>query len=236
MLNVYSCGCSAVDVPVMSRCVEHNGYVVASIDNKVEKPEIRRSDDKSLTIIHDKLLPSMRRIKEGKVGLIFTYPDHCLFALRDTIDDKLFTTFPDKFFPECDRVLNDDGHIVLIVEGFVLHSVLYCAIKSGFKVNSISVCRLLLQDEPLQSKLIQEYYSYKTCVVLSRSGKGKTIPNLKLGMVNKIINHFDPKGIVLDTSCIHRPLIFESCKTRKTIGIVPNKRRFNSVVDGLRKI
>lgn len=231
--NVYSCGCTARSVPILSRCKDHDGMVVAVHDEIVgdDVATTYRTPDKNLTLVHSSLIAGMKKIKDERAGLVLTYPSHVAFAARDNIVTTSFCDFPDKYFPECYRILKDDGHVVLIVESFILSSVLYCASMAGFKVNSVSLVAMTLMDEPMAAKFIREWYYYKHCVVLSKHGDGYTLGNFKMKATTNIAKKFNPSGVVVDTSCIHWPFALQSAKTHKTIGIVSNPRRYTNIVD-----
>lgn len=234
MMNVYSCGCTARNVPILTRCSEHNGHVVVLSNSDV--PRNRRasvlSSDRKLAVLYDSLLGGMSRVKSESVGLIFTYPDHFPFVAREAVVTSAFLEFPDMFFPECSRVLRDDGHIVLIVEHHILSSVVYCASCSGFNVNSVSTVRMEIKDEPHSQDFLNSFYVYKACVVLSRkkSGSKKKMGNVELRNAQRVAEKFHTGGLILDTSCIHYPFVLASREIAKTIGIVSDHARYKSLI------
>lgn len=234
MLNVYSCGCTARNVPVLSRCETHNGYVVVVTNGDVPRSSraSRKSKDGRMVILYDSLLGGMGRLRDSSVGLVFTYPDHFPFAARDSVETQAFQDFPDLYFPECRRVLKDDGHVVLIVEHNILSSVVYCGVKAGFKVNSVSTVRMKIKDEPFSQDFLNSFYVYKACVVLSprKSESRLKVGNVELRNAQKLAEKFHTSGLILDTSCIHYPFVFASKKIAKTVGIVSDNARYKSLI------
>ena len=239
MLNLYSCGCSATDVPVLSRCKEHNGYVVIVSNNEVPARHRTsfRTKNRKLSLLYCSLLDGMRRLRESTVGLIFTYPDHYPFLARDRIDSNNWRDFPDKYFPECKRVLQPDGHVVLIIEHLALASVVYSAIKAGFKIVSQSVVRMVISDEPVDSTFLNDFYVYKVCLVLTHRAhdSNKSIGDIQLKNVGRHIANFHTGGLVLDTSCIHYPVVIAAHKVTRTVGIVSDWKRYNALKERIKK-
>jgi hypothetical protein len=174
------------------------------------------------------MLDGMRRLKDNTVGLIFTYPDHFPFLARDLIDTKVWHDFPDKYFPECRRILQSDGHIVLFVEQFALASVVYSAAKAGFKIVSQSIVRMAIADEPLTSTFLDDFHTYKTCLVFVRNGQesNKRIGDIKLKNAERPVLNFYQSGLILDTSCIHWPFVMASRHVARTVGIVSANKRY----------
>lgn len=232
LLNVYSCGCTALDVPPLSRCKTHSGHVVAAAANFAGPRRSFLSDDKRVAILYDSTVEGMRRLKDASVGLIFSYPDQFLFTVRSLIDPASFLHFPDTYFPECRRVLRPYGSAVLIVETFALSAVVYCAHMAGFRVDSTSVVRLPIIDEPLVSDFVNEYYVYKACVTLSlrNSPSSGQVRDMSLKSSPRLIDRLYPgKGLILDTSCIHYPFVMSARKTAKTVGIITDLRRYRAM-------
>lgn len=230
-LNFYSCGCTAYNVPIMSRCVEHNGYITAARDVEVTIDTRKSfvSHDKSLAVLNDTLIPAMRRLRDKSVGLIFSYPDQFVFGVRTHLSSSAFTALPDSFFPECDRILRDDGTIALIVEHFVLSSVVFCAHMAGFRISSVSTVRMAIKDEPLTSTFINEYSAYKACIVLRKrdAGHRPKVGDIKISSAQNVLpDLYCGNGMILDTSCIHYPFIFTARRVAKTIGIVGSVKRY----------
>lgn len=239
MLSVYSCGCSARNVPPVSRCLEHNGHVVVSMDRDV--PRHRRASKKSkdgrLLLLYDSLQGGMSRLKDNSVGLVLSYPDHFPFAARESVFGSAFLSFPDPYFTECRRLLRDDGHIVLVVEHSVLSAVLYSAAMSGFRINSVSWVRMEIKDLPSGQDFLNANSVYKFCVVLAPD-TSKSRMTLGSGTVRDgtfIAEKFHTDGFILDTSCIHYPFVLASKKVSKTVGIVSGRYRYRSIVERINK-
>lgn len=239
MLNVYSCGCTAVDVPILSRCAEHDGHVVVVSRSDVprEQRASKMSEDRQLVYLYDSLSGGLSRLRDESVGLVFTYPDHFPFAAREALGSKEYMEFPDLYFRECKRVLRKDGHIVLFVEHFVQAAVVYAARMSGFIVNSVSLVRMKIKSEPLSPTFLNDFHVYKSCIVLSRSGSAG---NIKLGNVSlsksyKLIDKLYNGGLILDTSCIHSPFALVAKQHAKTVGIVSDNARYKALLRSMDK-
>lgn len=228
-----------MNVPILSRCKEHNGHVVVVSDLVVPTHERTsyRTKDRRLALLYSSMIDGMRRLKDGTVGLIFTYPDHFPFMARDLIDPTAWHDFPDKYFPECRRVLQADGHIVLFLENFALASVVYSASKAGFKIVSQSIVRMTIADEPLTSTFLDDFHTYKTCLVLVRKGQDsdKRIGDIKLKNAERHIVNLYSSGLILDTSCIHYPFVLAGRKVARTVGIVSDRKRYNVIKERIKE-
>lgn len=240
MMNVYSCGCTARNVPILTRCSEHNGHVVVLSNSDVAKDRRASSlsQDRKFALLYDSLLGGMSRVKTDSVGLVFTYPDHFPFVAREAVVTSAFLDFPDMFFPECNRVLRKDGHIVLIVEYNILSSVIYCAVYNNFKVNSVSTVKMEIMDDPIGHDFLNKYQVYKAAVVLSpkNSKSNLRLGNMRLNNAGRIAERFHDRGTILDTSCIHYPFVLASHKKAPTIGIVSDKKRYDSLRQKVKEI
>lgn len=237
MLNVYSCGCTALDVSVVSQCEEHGGYVVAATEDVVPQSNRKAfmTKDKSAILFYTNLLEGMRKLSAGSTGLIFSYPDHFHFYTREFVATEAFRDFPDRYFPECRRILRKDGHIALIVEHTILSSVVYCARLSGFKLDDYFLVPMYISDLSLKHSFVDKYATYKAALVFSRNGESsnKKCANLKGFERHALSLHH--KGLILDTSCIHYPFLVKSSKKSKSVGIVSNYKRYTALKQKLVK-
>ena len=230
MKNVYSCGCSAYDVPIISSCKEHGGNVVSATRNVVMQ-EDRRSfitKNKKLALLYDNPHTGLGRLKPESVGLIWSYPDHFDFLVRTLLEPSAFRTYNDRYFSACRRVLRPNGHIVLFVEVSALIAVVYSAMLSGFKVVSQSSVIMRLDDDSNEHRFLNNQKRHKVCVVFAFNGHHSTadLSSVNPSRCAQDIIDIYQDGLIVDTSCIHNPFPLVARKVAKTVGIVNDTSRY----------
>lgn len=237
-LNVYSCGCTAMDVSVVSTCDEHGGYVVSATDDVIGRSDRRSfmTKDKSSILLYADVLGAMRKLKDSSVGLVLSYPDHFFFYVRSLTNDKAFRDFPDSYFTECRRILARDGHIVLVVEPAIITSVVFCAAMSGFQIANQFLIRMRIVDHVETDKDSIGDNGYRAVLFFSRTGQDiehevRTVKDVRSAALS-----LHKSGLILDTSCIHHPFVVSARKKAKTIGIVSGRRRYEALKSRLAKL
>lgn len=230
-LNVYSCGCTALDVSVVSTCEEHGGYVVSATDDFVptDARKAFMSDDKQSVLFHTNFIDGMRKLSAGTVGLIFSYPDHFMYTARELVDARSFVEFSDSYFYECRRVLRHDGRIAILVEHAVLPSILYCADQAGFHVLGNFLVPMHISDLAGKHNYQNKHSSFKAGLILSRTDGATVVKSSSLrGFEKRVLsNHIG--GHIVDTSCIHYHFIMASRKVSRSIGIVSCSDRYKAL-------
>lgn len=226
MLNFYSCGCTADgDIPVLSRCGEHNGYVVAAVRDKVLKRASFRVDD--LRIRHHPLKETLATIREKKIkfDLICSYPEHAHLYAYNSMDEGWRLRVNPQLGELYDSLTND-GHLVFVVEQTLLARVIYDCLMHGFCMNSVSVVSSIIAYEPLHEKW-PEFYVYKFAVLFSKSGTDAKLPSyMRLSKLHlRLKKKFRPRR-VLETSCIHTPFLHIA---PKTIGVCEDYNRYSKL-------
>ncbi len=245
--NIYNCGCVAYDVPVLTRCEVHNGYVVATVpETKVLRPKTYKLD--GFRLIHSDLKKVVHKLQDGFVDLVLSYPQHDPFYVRSHLTPAGTFRFGDKdIFKDYYRVLSDDGSMFLIVEYSVLAEALLACTFAGFKIQQIvntssSIIREHLSFHSKKKK--DEQSSWLTCragVLLSK--KGAIVPRLPDEIelkrnADELLHMFqlDASSRILDGSCIHYPFMFSALRNgHKIIGVTENSERYHNIVNYLER-
>lgn len=149
MISLYSCGCHATgDIPTLSRCEEHGGYVVVCHNHSVQK----RSLKKGRAILRlDTLLHNLRRLKDNRYSYIFAYPEHHVMHAMAHMTPKAWRDTDMEMMGHLYRVLKPGGYISIIVDPSVSNTVLYQAAKLGFKVDVRPYTFEFFEKEPFST-------------------------------------------------------------------------------------
>lgn len=133
MISLFSCGCHATgDIPTLSRCAEHNGWIVACHNIDVPAAEFK---SKSMTLWQGTLLHSLRRLAADKFSYIYAYPEHHVLYALSWLTPKAWREHNMEMMQQLYRVLKPGGFISIVVDPSVVHSLLYQAHKVGFSVD-----------------------------------------------------------------------------------------------------
>lgn len=133
MISLYNCGCYAVgDIPVLSRCEEHNGYVVVCHNQNVGTDRFVHRD---MTLWQGTLLHNLRRLKAEQFSYIFAYPEHNELSASQWMTPDGWLRMRLEWMAHLKRVLKPGGYISMIVEPSVTHTVLYQAALLGLRVD-----------------------------------------------------------------------------------------------------
>lgn len=227
MLSVYSCGCRAENVPCTSTCPEHGGYVLCnvngltSIAHKEKSVKVGR-----LRLLYAPVTSVMSRIRDEAVGLVISYVDSAFFAF----ESKRLTRHPHEYFEACSRTLRDDAHMLLVSETSVLDAVLHSSLVSGLHVCDVSLVRAHDYGAPTTCPSIKDLCLYKSAVLLSKSTSLMRLSCSTVQDVGDMIIKINPKGTVVDTSCIYYSYAFRASRRHNTIGILSDHKRFEAMV------
>lgn len=150
MINLYSCGCHATgDIPILTRCAIHNGWIVAAIE-QTRRREVLKT--KRVTIWHDTLYNNLRKLPDARFHHIFAYPEHGILFATQHMTRTTWREANIELFAQIKRLLKPGGYATLIVDAHVLHTVLYQArmAKLDFKIGRILFNEFV--PEPLYSR------------------------------------------------------------------------------------
>lgn len=243
MINIYSCGCVAEGVPILSRCDTHNGYVCALLpESKVTRPS--KYELKGFKLLHMDLYKVLRKIKDNSLDMVLSYPQHDPFYIRTNMRIDAQGRFPNRILEEYYRTLSSEGRIFLIVEYEVLAEALYAMAASGFKINQITtvVSRVIKEPSFLKRKKDKDerkFYVQRAGVLLSKKDTESNLPNiinLKRN-ADSLLDLFQlsSNSRVFDGSCIHFPFVVSALrKGHRVIGVVDNNKRYSSIVNYLK--
>lgn len=214
-INVYSCGCTAIDVSIISECDVHGGHVLSAYDRvKRSDQKAFQTDDGSAILFYTNLSEGMRKLSDKSVGLVLTYPDHYHFNVRALLHPKAWAFYVDPFFTFCSRVLKDDGKIFILIEPNVLHCVLFSAFQSGFDLSFL--------------KLLPVSDGFKFALVFS-NGPALSTNIVDVKSFEKAALDAFSSGLILDTSCLHSKFIQHSRTKAKTVGIVTKECKYSKL-------
>lgn len=223
MRNFYSCGCyTCDDVPVISRCGEHNGWVVSRTSFRVTNPRQLLVGDR-LKVIHHNLYDVLEHLKRP-LDLVFAYPEYDIFATSHQLSPLGWRTQRMEIFQHLLRLLKPDGQAVFVVDVVDLATVLYQAKLAGFETHN-RFTPVQIKDEPLRFR--EEVYDgvvYKAVVGLNTG----PLPRMRL---KDLSSFFDELGVpddarILDTSCIFLDAVQRARPNSKIVGIVEDASRY----------
>lgn len=222
MRNFYSCGCyTCDDVPIVSRCGEHNGWVVCRTSFRVTNP--RQLSGERLKIIHHNLYDVLENLRRP-LDLVFAYPEFDLFGAVHQMSDYGWRTQRMEIFEHIKRLLKPDGMAVFVVDVIDLGTTLYQAQLAGFEVFH-RFTPVHIKDEPLRFR--EEVYEgvvYKAVVGLNTG----PLPKMRLRDLSSFFDELDvpDEARILDTSCIFLDAVQRARPNSKIVGIVEDASRY----------
>lgn len=224
MRNFYNCGCyTADDVPIISRCAEHNGWVIARTDASVTNPrQLVLGKRKRLKIIHHNIYTVLENLSKP-LDLIFAYPEFSLFATQHQLSPFGFRNSRMEIFNHVMRLLKPEGQAIFLIDPIDLGSIAYqCNLrKLDFDTRFFPA---YIKNEPLFSKQIETHKVYKIAVGINTG----PLPRLRL---NDLTSFFDALDVpdearILDLSCIHLSAVQAARPDAKIVGIVEDATRY----------
>lgn len=211
MINLFVCGCHATgDIPAVSRCATHGGFVVSAYNHTVQRKVYKHS---RMTLVQDSLLNSLRRLPDEKFIHVFSYPEHGLLYAYNWVTPKAWRDLRLEFMSELFRVLKPGGYITFLLDPNVMHTVVYQAHLLGF---GVEIRPPFIQEFHAEA-FLKSSYSYsdaKMHIVLSK-GKRASIP--------------DSGEFVLDTSSILLRHSTKRAKGNKLLALTSDAVRFNII-------
>lgn len=133
MISLYNCGCYAVgDIPILSRCEEHNGFVVVCHNQNVKEERFVHRD---MTLWQGTLLHNLRKLKAEQFSYIFAYPEHSELYASQFMSPLGWRNMRLEWLAHLKRVLKPGGYISMIFDPAVTHTVLYQAALLGLSVD-----------------------------------------------------------------------------------------------------
>lgn len=226
MLNFYSCGCTAQgDVPAISRCAEHNGWIVATVKNEVTKKQMVKAN--GTTLAHAPVEEVLQKCIERKMhfDLICSFPEHAVFYAMNSVLQDAWRQKINPIMPLLYQCLSKKGHMVFIVEQSLLARLLYDGAMAGFEINSTTLISSSIKEEPLYKQKFPELHVYKFAVVFSKGGKYSLPDFLPLRKLARRLARLEPRR-VLDISCIHTPFLELG---ERRVGICENYQRYSKL-------
>uniref|UniRef100_A0AB39CE26 Uncharacterized protein n=1 Tax=Pseudomonas phage HRDY3 TaxID=3236930 RepID=A0AB39CE26_9VIRU len=150
MINHFNCGCVLVgDVPTITRCEEHNGFIVTSHNQNV--PERRFSNEHG-TVWQGTLLHSLRKIKDECFSYVYAYPEHHVLNAFNWLRPDAWRNKQMEEMRHLQRILKPGGYITFVVDPSVSHTVIYQAYRLGMTVE-VRDCVTERFDPPKFSEL-----------------------------------------------------------------------------------
>jgi len=225
MRNLYSCGCYvADDVPVVSRCGLHNGWVVCRHDCDVTEPQ-SLVVHKRLKIIHDNLYSVLPKLTKP-LDFVFAYPDYRLFGSHTQLTPAGFANARIELFAHLLRLLRPTGMAVFILDVHVSHYCYYQAVLHGFDVHT-RLAPVLVKNEPL-IHLPYEERVYKMVLGLNTGPLPSFSPKNPQAF-------YDALGVpaearILDISCILLDTVQRARPDSTILGIIEDATRYRRTV------
>jgi SAM-dependent methyltransferase len=216
MINLYSCGCHAEgDIPILSRCADHNGHIVAALDHARNR-EVYKA--KCATIWHDSLPNNLQKIPDASFEHIFAYPEHDLFYAYQFLSPRAWREAKLDLFRHIKRILKPGGYATLIVDFGTLHTVLYQAEMIGLDYRIGKTLFKEFVPEPLYSRAYW-FTDAKIMVDLFVQSKvklpesGAKVLDISSILLDRSIRRAKDNKLLAFCSCPHRfKLIKETLK------------------------
>lgn len=232
MRNFYSCGCYvADDVPVISRCGEHNGFVICRTNWRVTQPrQLIIGKRKRLKIIHHNLYDVLTMLKQP-VDLVFAYPEHDMFVMPHLLTPFGFRNSRVEVFKHILRLLKPEGQAVFLIDPIDLATVTYQAKLRKFEVHT-RFFPVVIRPEPLRWSRSRENETQKVYKIAVGLNTGP-LPRLRL---DDLAPFFDALSVpdearILDLSCIHIGAVKKARPNSKIVGICEDANRYRKFIE-----
>lgn len=223
--NYYSCGCyTSADVPILSRCTAHNGWVVSRSGHDIVRPRVYKQP--KLRICHAEVFDVLQKIKP--VDFIFAYAQPHWFSFLRVSTPLGFARARLELLELMSRLSNK---AVIVVDPEDYGAIEYQAALLGLKVKA-RLIPAYVRPEPLKYGMRSKIKVYKIACGI---GTG-SLPRFGLNSLGKLIDHLDipDDARILDMSCTHLNQIQISRPDATIIGIIEDAQRFaRSIAAGL---
>jgi len=133
MISFFSCGCHVEgDIPTLSRCEEHNGFVVVCHNQNVQERSFKSERG---TVWQGTLLHNLRRLRDDQFSYIFAYPEHQVLNAMKWVTPKAWRDTKMEMMYHLKRILKPGGYISMVVDPDVSNTVVYQAAKLKLKID-----------------------------------------------------------------------------------------------------
>ena len=220
--NYYSCGCyTTADVPVISRCEHHNGWVVCRTGGNIITPRVHVRSPK-IRICNAEILDVMAKLK-SPVRLVFSYVEPGLFSHAKQYSTYGFSSARLEYFALLKNVLSDKGCAVLIIDPEDLAAVHYQAMLQGFDID-LRLVPVYFRPDPIRYGRMLAEKTYKVAVGLN-TGK---LPAFNLKRLDKLLDglRIPERCRILDTNCNYLDGLVEARPDANIIGVIEDGTRY----------
>lgn len=217
MRNYYSCGCyTSASVPILTRCSQHNGWVVCRTGHEILKP--RMFNQGNLRICHVEVFHLLDTIKP--VDFAFAYAPHHWFAASHQLGPRAFAYSRMELF---EKLVQKANRSVIVVDPEDFGTVLYQAHLLGIDVDSRLVSSWVYR-EPLKYEQRKPVKTFKVACGLNTG----PLPKFSLKSVHRLFDGLDvaQTARLLDMSCTHLDQIEASRPNATIIGIIEDAQRY----------
>lgn len=220
--NVFSCGCRAIDVPVVATCEKHgaSSYVLSATSH-VPMSDRQSERNGNNVVLYDNAIRGMRRIPTDSADVVLSYMDPTLHTIRNLLPSSSYADLFDPYFRECMRILRS-GVVAILAEPQTVGSILYVAHRSRMPVAGIS---------PISLTVEQQFGTRIGIIFGPQAVQFETLSE----MVDIALHNHDNGRYVIDPSGIYRPFIKRAWEESRSITIVEDQTRFNKLASSLRR-
>ena len=220
--NYYSCGCyTSADVPILSRCAEHNGWVVARSGYDISQPRVYKQP--RLRICHADAFDVLRKIKP--VDFAFVYAQSTWFSYLRVVTPLGFARARMELL---ERLFKVTDKAVIVVDPEDYGALAYQAELLGLKTYT-RLIPAYVRPEPLRHGKQPKIKVYKIACAIGVD----SLPRFGMSSLNKLIEHLNLKddARILDMSCTHLDQIQRAMPNATIIGIIEDAQRFSRSIE-----
>ena len=211
MISLFSCGCHATgDIPILSRCEQHNGCVVVAHNMNVKERSFKSERG---TVWQGTLLHNLRRLRDEQFSYIFAYPEHHVLYGFNWMTPKAWRDADMEMMYHLKRILKPGGYISMIVDPGVSNTVVYQAAKLRLKIDVRKFTFEYFEKEPFSTSSFA-FADAKAHYILHKGDRQK-LPQ--------------SGASVLDISGIKIQHVERRAKDNKLLVLTQHDRQFNIV-------
>lgn len=230
--NYYSCGCyTTADVPVISRCEHHNGWVVNRTGHSIIRPRVFAKAS-NIRICNAEIYDVMDKLK-SPVDILFCYADVELFFHARMMTPVGFAKTRSEFFIRLKQTLGDNGVAVLVIDPEDMAYVYYQATLHGFSVDARLV-PVKFRPDPIRYGRVVAEKAYKVAIGINTG----PLPGFNFNRMDRL---FDGLGIkqkcrILDVGCVFLKEIEGVRPTANIIGVIEDGTRYTRMCRPERRV